>query len=75
MNLNARRHDALRGKSEGEESMKFIHDIRWLLAEMFLSWALSVAPDGSEKADLAETLMPFFSRQLSRTMAELKARR
>lgn len=55
--------------------MQFIHDIRWLLAERLLSWALSVAPDGSEKEDLAETLMPFFGRQLSRAIAELKVRR
>lgn len=52
--------------------MQFIHDIRWLLAEKLLSWALSVAPTGSEKVDLSETLQPFFGRQLSRILAELK---
>lgn len=39
--------------------------IRLLLAELFLSWALSIAPDGTdEKAHIAEMLIEYCKKHL-----------
>jgi hypothetical protein len=41
-----------------------IKELRWLVAETLIGWALSIAPDDQERTELARALQPWMKRHL-----------
>ena len=41
-----------------------IKELRWLIAETLIGWALDAAPNDEERTELARTLLPWMQQHL-----------